>query len=56
MVTGEESLAERWGGTPVLTVQRIFVINAAPPEVYKRTASPRAQEQTIRGSKPQQRR
>jgi uncharacterized protein YgiM (DUF1202 family) len=56
MVTGEESLAPRWGATPVLTVQRIFVINATPPENYKRVASPRAQEQTIRGSKPQQRR
>ncbi|HTL73396.1 MAG TPA: SH3 domain-containing protein [bacterium] len=56
MVTGEESLAARWGDTPVLTVQRIFVVNAAPPEPYKRVSSPRAQEQTIRGSKPQQRR
>lgn len=56
MVTGEESLAERWGATPVLTVQRIFVVNPTPPEPYKRVASPRAQGQTIRGSKPQQRR
>jgi uncharacterized protein YgiM (DUF1202 family) len=56
MVTGEESLAERWGTTPVLTVQRIFVINAAPPEPYKRVASPRSQDQTIRGNKPQTRR
>jgi hypothetical protein len=41
IVTGEEGLAERWKDTPVLTVQRIYVIatNTPPTQVLQ---SPRA--------------
>ena len=41
IVTGEEGLAARWPDTPVLTIQRILVIdtNAAPQLIYR---SPRA--------------
>jgi uncharacterized protein YgiM (DUF1202 family) len=42
VVTGEEGLAERWKDTPVLTIQRILVIdtnNAVTPPI---TQSPRA--------------
>ncbi len=35
VVTGEESLAERWGSTPLLTIQRIVVLETnAIPKVY----------------------
>jgi uncharacterized protein YgiM (DUF1202 family) len=36
VVTGEESLAERWGNTPLLTIQRIVVLetNAVPKANY----------------------
>jgi hypothetical protein len=36
VVTGEESLAERWPNTPVLTVQNIVVLetNAVPKAYY----------------------
>jgi hypothetical protein len=34
-VTGEESVAERWKDTPLLTIQRIVVLNTnAIPKVY----------------------
>lgn len=56
VVTGEEGLAARWGSTPVLTVQRIFVVNPTPPQAYTRATSPRSQDQTIRGTKPKQQR
>jgi hypothetical protein len=41
IVTGEEGLAARWADIPVLTVQRILVIdtNAVPTVIYR---SPRA--------------
>ena len=41
IVTGEEGLAARWSDIPVLTVQRILVIdtNAVPQQIYR---SPRA--------------
>jgi uncharacterized protein YgiM (DUF1202 family) len=44
IVTGEEGLAERWTDIPVLTVQRILVIdtNAVPQAIYR---SPRASGQ-----------
>ena len=35
VVTGEEGLAERWGNTPLLTIQRIVVLETnAIPKVY----------------------
>jgi hypothetical protein len=35
VVTGEEGLAERWGNTPLLTIQRIVVLDTnAIPNVY----------------------
>ena len=35
VVTGEEGLAERWGNTPLLTIQRIVVLETnAVPKVY----------------------
>ena len=55
IVTGEEGLSARWGSTPVMTVQKIFVLSSNPPPDFKRVASPRGSEQTIR-AKPQQRR
>ncbi len=41
IVTGEEGLAARWSDVPVLTIQRILVIdtNAVPQQIYR---SPRA--------------
>jgi len=41
IVTGEEGLAERWSEVPVLTIQRILVIdtNAVPQQIYR---SPKA--------------
>jgi hypothetical protein len=34
-VTGQESIAERWKDTPLLTIQRIVVLNTnAIPKVY----------------------
>jgi uncharacterized protein YgiM (DUF1202 family) len=43
VVTGEEGMHERWADTPVLTVQKIFVLSTNPPaENFKRAASPRA--------------
>jgi uncharacterized protein YgiM (DUF1202 family) len=56
IVTGEEGLAPRWKDTPVLTIQRIFVVDANPPVAYETVQSPRATQKNIRGSKPQQRR
>ena len=37
VVTGPEGLAERWPDTPILTVQRIVVIdtNAVPKRIYQ---------------------
>lgn len=35
VVTGEESIAERWTNTPLLTIQRIIVLETnAVPKVY----------------------
>jgi len=42
VVTGEESIAERWTNTPLLTIQRIIVLQTnAIPKVYY--PSPRQQ-------------
>jgi len=43
IVTGEEGLAARWTDTPVLTVQKILVLdtNAVPQRIYR---SPRQQQ------------
>jgi uncharacterized protein YgiM (DUF1202 family) len=43
VVTGEEGLDARWQDTPVLTVQRIYVLSTNVPET-KRVASPRASQ------------
>jgi uncharacterized protein YgiM (DUF1202 family) len=57
IVTGEEGMTARWASTPVLTIQKIFVLETHYPQDYKRVASPRGeQQQIIRVSKPQQRR
>lgn len=56
IVTGEEGMAARWGATPVMTVQRIYVVNANPPAAYNKIQSPRASQQTISGTQPLQRR
>ncbi len=45
IVTGEEGLAARWAATPVLTIQRIYVISTNPPTTYQRVTSPRASQQ-----------
>jgi hypothetical protein len=43
MVTGEEGMAARWKDTPVLTVQKIYVVSTNPPEgLNKRVSSPHA--------------
>jgi hypothetical protein len=54
IVTGEDGLAPRWKDTPVITIQRIYVVNANPPVAYEKLQSPRASQKNIRGSKPQQ--
>jgi uncharacterized protein YgiM (DUF1202 family) len=41
IVTGEEGLNERWQDTPVLKVQRIYVLSTNPPPI-QRVTSPRA--------------
>lgn len=43
IVTGEEGLSARWQDTPVLTVQRIYVVSTNPP-VVQRVTSPRASQ------------
>lgn len=55
IVTGEEGLAPRWKETPVLTIQRIYVVDAHPIEAYDKLQSPRASQQKIRGSQAMQR-
>lgn len=55
IVTGEEGLAARWGGTPVLTVQRIYVVSTNPPVPYQVIHSPRASQKNIPGTKREKR-
>jgi uncharacterized protein YgiM (DUF1202 family) len=45
IVTGEEGLAERWKDTPVLTIQRILVIDTNNAVTQPIIRSPRATEQ-----------
>ena len=47
IVTGEEGLSARWNDTPVLTVQRIYVLSTNPP-YYQRAVSPRASQNNTR--------
>jgi uncharacterized protein YgiM (DUF1202 family) len=56
IATGEEGMSARWASTPVLTLQKIYVTATGYPDVTKRLSSPRASQQDIRGTKPQQRR
>ena len=50
VVTGEEGLDVRWKDTPVLTIQKIYVLSTNPPSV-ERVTSPRASQNSPRGSK-----
>ncbi len=43
-VTGEEGLDARWKDTPVLTIQKIYVLSTNPPQKLKRVDSPRASQ------------
>ncbi len=43
VVTGEEGLAARWQDTPVLTIQKIYVLSTNAPSVQRAT-SPRASQ------------
>ncbi len=45
IATGPEGLAARWTDTPVLTVQKIYVLSTNPPEGFHRVSSPRASSQ-----------
>jgi uncharacterized protein YgiM (DUF1202 family) len=45
IVTGEEGMAARWQDTPVLTIQKIYVVSTNPPVVLKHVSSPRASGQ-----------
>ena len=56
IVTGEEGLAPRWKDTPVLTIQRIYVVDAHPPVAYENAESPRASRKNISGTQHMQRR
>lgn len=51
IVTGEEGMHDRWPQTPVLTIQKIYVVNMVPVEPTKRLATPRASDSNIRGTK-----
>jgi len=42
IVTGEEGISARWNDTPVMTIQKIYVVSTNPPTDYKRVSSPRA--------------
>jgi hypothetical protein len=55
IVTGEEGMAQRWAATPVLTIQKIYVLETSYPypKDYKNVSSPRSGDQNIRGTKPQ---
>ncbi len=46
IVTGEEGMSARWKDTPVLTIQKIYVLSTNPPaSLNKRVYSPRASQQ-----------
>jgi uncharacterized protein YgiM (DUF1202 family) len=42
IVTGEEGMSPRWKDTPVITIQKIYVVSTNPPTPYKPVASPHA--------------
>ena len=42
IVTGEEGISPRWQDTPVLTIQKIYVVSTNPPAGFRRVASPHA--------------
>jgi uncharacterized protein YgiM (DUF1202 family) len=48
IVTGEEGMSERWDATPVLTIQKIYVVSTNLPENVNRVASPRASSNASR--------
>jgi uncharacterized protein YgiM (DUF1202 family) len=45
IVTGEEGISARWKDTPVLTIQKIYLLSTNPPVKFKRVSSPRASQQ-----------
>ncbi len=45
IVTGEESMTERWNASPMLTIQKIYVLQTNLPPVSNRVYSPRASGQ-----------
>ena len=51
IVTGEEGLAARWKDTPVITIQKIYVVSTNPPDAFKRVASPRASSNVSPGKR-----
>ena len=55
IVTGEEGMTPRWKDTPVLTIQRIYVVDAHPVVAYEKVASPRASQKNISGTQRMQR-
>ena len=57
VATGDEGMTARFPSTPVLTIQKIFVLETHYPQDYKNVSSPRgADNKNNRVSKPQQRR
>ncbi|HEY5344781.1 MAG TPA: SH3 domain-containing protein [Verrucomicrobiae bacterium] len=44
IVTGEEGISARWADTPVLTIQKIYVVSTNSPPIH-RVSSPRASQQ-----------
>ena len=42
IATGEEGMTARWKDTPVLTIQKIYVVSTNPPAGFQRVASPHA--------------
>ena len=51
IVTGEEGLAARWKDTPVLTIQKIYVVSTNPPVALKRVSSPHASSNVSPGKR-----
>jgi len=50
-VTGEEGISARWQDTPVITIQKIYVVSTNPPDAFKRVASPRASSNVSPGKR-----
>lgn len=51
IVTGEEGISARWQDTPVITIQKIYVVSTNPPDAFKRVASPRASSNVSPGKR-----